>query len=66
MILDRARAIADLYPEDDSFHGEGFAGYKGFDPEELSGLLKKPAVPPITRINIVLYINLIICAATST
>jgi 2-polyprenyl-3-methyl-5-hydroxy-6-metoxy-1,4-benzoquinol methylase len=29
-------AIADLYPEDGSFHGEGFDGHKGFDPEELS------------------------------
>lgn len=28
-------AIADLYPEDGSFHGEGFTGHNGFDPEEL-------------------------------
>ena len=28
-------AIADLYPEDGSFHGDGFTGYKGFDPEQL-------------------------------
>jgi len=28
-------AIADLYPEDGSFHGEGFDGHMGFDPEEL-------------------------------
>ncbi len=28
-------AIADLYPEDGSFHGEGFDGHLGFDPEEL-------------------------------
>jgi len=34
-------AIADLYPEDGSFHGEGFTGHKGFDPEELSALLKR-------------------------
>ncbi|MBN2667014.1 MAG: class I SAM-dependent methyltransferase [Bacteroidales bacterium] len=34
-------AIADLYPEDGSFHEEGFDGHKGFDPEELSGLLKR-------------------------
>jgi ubiquinone/menaquinone biosynthesis C-methylase UbiE len=32
-------AIADLYPEDGSFHGEGFNGHKGFDPAELSKLL---------------------------
>jgi ubiquinone/menaquinone biosynthesis C-methylase UbiE len=34
-------AIADLYPEDGSFHGDGFKGHKGFDVEllakELSG-----------------------------
>jgi tRNA (cmo5U34)-methyltransferase len=34
-------AIADLYEEDGSFHGEGFNGHKGFDPEKLSDLLKK-------------------------
>lgn len=32
-------AIADLYPEDGSFHGSGFKGHKGFDPEELSKVL---------------------------
>lgn len=32
-------AIADLYPEDGSFHGEGFNGHKGFDPEALASLL---------------------------
>ena len=34
-------AIADLYTEDGSFHGPGFTGHKGFDIEELSGLLGK-------------------------
>jgi tRNA (cmo5U34)-methyltransferase len=29
-------AIADLYPEDGSFHGEGFTGHMGFDVEILS------------------------------
>lgn len=29
-------AIADLYTEDGSFHGEGFNGHLGFDPEDLS------------------------------
>jgi len=29
-------AIADLYPEDGSFHGEGFTGHKGFNVERLS------------------------------
>jgi len=32
-------AIADLYPEDGSFHGEGFTGHKGFDPLRLSNEL---------------------------
>jgi 2-polyprenyl-3-methyl-5-hydroxy-6-metoxy-1,4-benzoquinol methylase len=32
-------AIADLYPEDGSFHGEGFTGHKGFDTKELSASL---------------------------
>jgi ubiquinone/menaquinone biosynthesis C-methylase UbiE len=39
-------AIADLYPEDGSFHGKGFAGHRGFDPEELAGLLKKAGFEP--------------------
>ena len=34
-------AIADLYPEDGSFHGEGFTGHKGFDTKELSDSLSK-------------------------
>jgi tRNA (cmo5U34)-methyltransferase len=33
-------AIADLYEEDGSFHGEGFTGHNGFDPEYLSGILR--------------------------
>jgi tRNA (cmo5U34)-methyltransferase len=32
-------AIADLYPEDGSFHGEGFSGHKGFDANELCNQL---------------------------
>jgi tRNA (cmo5U34)-methyltransferase len=32
-------AIADLYTEDGSFHGEGFSGHNGFDIEELSATL---------------------------
>ena len=42
-------AIADLYPEDGSFHGEGFTGYKGFDPEELSKLLLKSGFENISH-----------------
>ncbi len=34
-------ALADLYPENGSFHGEGFTGHKGFDPAKLSELLSK-------------------------
>jgi tRNA (cmo5U34)-methyltransferase len=34
-------AIADLYPEDGSFHGSGFTGHKGFDTEELSAIIRK-------------------------
>jgi len=33
-------AIADLYAEDGSFHGEGFTGHLGFDVEHLSGKLE--------------------------
>ena len=34
-------AIADLYSEDGSFHGDGFSGHNGFDVDELSDQLKK-------------------------
>ena len=34
-------AIADLYPEDGSFHGEGFTGHKGFDTDTLSDRLRE-------------------------
>jgi tRNA (cmo5U34)-methyltransferase len=34
-------AIADLYTEDGSFHGEGFTGHKGFDAEELTRQLAR-------------------------
>jgi 2-polyprenyl-3-methyl-5-hydroxy-6-metoxy-1,4-benzoquinol methylase len=34
-------AIADLYTEDGSFHGEGFDGHKGFDPDDLAAILRK-------------------------
>jgi hypothetical protein len=33
--------IADLYPEDGSFHGDGFEVHNGFDPEELKDMLLK-------------------------
>ena len=41
-------AIADLYPEDGSFHGEGFTGHMGFDPEWLSTLLKQSGFNSVT------------------
>lgn len=34
-------AIADLYEEDGSFHGEGFNGHKGFNPGDLSVIVRK-------------------------
>jgi ubiquinone/menaquinone biosynthesis C-methylase UbiE len=34
-------AIADLYPEDGSFHGEGFTGHKGFDVADLQAVLER-------------------------
>lgn len=34
-------AIADLYTEDGSFHGEGFYGHNGFNIEELTMILNK-------------------------
>lgn len=34
-------AIADLYKEDGSFHGPGFTGHNGFDPDQLSSILKR-------------------------
>jgi len=33
-------AIADLYPEDGSFHGAGFSGHLGFNPDELSEIVQ--------------------------
>jgi tRNA (cmo5U34)-methyltransferase len=34
-------AIADLYEEDGSFHGEGFTGHHGFNIENFSGIIRK-------------------------
>jgi ubiquinone/menaquinone biosynthesis C-methylase UbiE len=34
-------AVADLYPEDGSFHGGDFNGHKGFDTRELTSLLEE-------------------------
>ena len=34
-------AVADLYAEDGSFHGEGFTGFNGFDPEWLASEMRQ-------------------------
>ncbi|WP_321330716.1 class I SAM-dependent methyltransferase [uncultured Bacteroides sp.] len=41
-------AIADLYAEDGSFHGKGFAGHNGFDPDLLKTSLEKAGFTEIT------------------
>ena len=42
-------AIADLYEEDGSFHGEGFTGHNGFDPENLSEIISRNQFRNITH-----------------
>jgi len=42
-------AIADLYTEDGSFHGEGFTGHKGFDVELLTKELAGDGFKNITH-----------------
>jgi tRNA (cmo5U34)-methyltransferase len=42
-------AIADLYPEDGSFHGEGFTGHRGFDVENLSTLIRNQGFTNISH-----------------
>jgi hypothetical protein len=42
-------AIADLYSEDGSFHGEGFTGHKGFDLEILSNQIKESGFENISH-----------------
>jgi ubiquinone/menaquinone biosynthesis C-methylase UbiE len=41
-------AIADLYPEDGTFHGEGFTGHKGFNPDELAALIRNKGFTDVT------------------
>lgn len=41
-------AIADLYPEDGSFHGEGFSGHNGFNTEELRAQLENTGFSNVT------------------
>lgn len=42
-------AIADLYREDGSFHGDGFTGHNGFDTEELTAQLERNGFSEITH-----------------
>jgi ubiquinone/menaquinone biosynthesis C-methylase UbiE len=42
-------AIADLSPEDGSFHGDGFAGHKGFNVDKLSDLLRHHGFNNVTH-----------------
>jgi ubiquinone/menaquinone biosynthesis C-methylase UbiE len=42
-------AIADLYREDGSFHGKGFDGHNGFDPDELAKTLIKRGFVNVTH-----------------
>lgn len=49
-------AIADLYMEDGSFHGKGFDGHNGFDPQEMAEMLvaagfKNPQYKPCFVMN---------------
>lgn len=41
-------ALADLYEEDGSFHGEGFNGHKGFNPELLKEKLLQTGFETVT------------------
>ncbi len=41
-------AVADLYTEDGSFHGEGFTGFKGFDPEWLASEMRRAGFGEVT------------------
>jgi len=34
-------AVADLYPEEGSFHGEGFTGHNGFEPDSFKNLVMR-------------------------
>ena len=42
-------AIADLYPEDGSFHGQDFTGHKGFDTEGLSTQIRQQGFTNISH-----------------
>jgi ubiquinone/menaquinone biosynthesis C-methylase UbiE len=42
-------AIADLYNEDGSFHGDNFAGHKGFDPKDFSKVIAETGFEEISH-----------------
>lgn len=42
-------AIADLYPEDGSFHGDDFTGHRGFDVEILSTMIRNKGFTNISH-----------------
>jgi tRNA (cmo5U34)-methyltransferase len=42
-------AIADLYSEDGSFHGEGFDGHLGFDPDSLAEIMQNKQFDSISH-----------------
>jgi ubiquinone/menaquinone biosynthesis C-methylase UbiE len=42
-------AIADLSPEDGSFHGDGFAGHRGFNVDNLADLLRQHGFKYVTH-----------------
>ena len=42
-------AIADLYPEDGSFHGDDFTGHRGFDVEILSNRIRNSGFTNISH-----------------
>jgi hypothetical protein len=44
-------AIADLYSEDGSFHGEGFHGHNGFDAEKLQDTLQRAGFSRVSTRN---------------
>jgi tRNA (cmo5U34)-methyltransferase len=41
-------AIADLYKEDGSFHGDGFTGHHGFEPQQMQNIFEKAGFIQVT------------------
>ncbi len=57
-------AIADLYPEDGSFHGEGFTGHKGFDIGILSNQVARQGFTDVNHSKCFVIVNQISDAET--